>query len=92
VPPLEDPAFPYGSRTSLSQSAYPLDAACCLAPLEQVPLQSTHAVLAEAVTAVLVGGAGEGARDATGSVRRASYTCKTGDTAKIAGGAAAARR
>jgi hypothetical protein len=30
---------PYGSPTSLTRSAHPFDAAWCLAPLEQVPLQ-----------------------------------------------------
>ena len=36
-PALRGPALSYGSRTSLSQSAYPLRAAWGLAPLEQVP-------------------------------------------------------
>jgi hypothetical protein len=39
VPPLEAPVLPCGSRTSRSQSAYPLGAAARCAPLEQVPLE-----------------------------------------------------
>jgi hypothetical protein len=41
VPPLEAPSLPYGSPTSRSQSAYPLDAAWGRTPLAQVPRQST---------------------------------------------------